>query len=203
MKEFGKIFPKATLFFLAMAVVTGIVYPAVITGISQIAFPFQANGSILVNENGETEGSALLAQPFSEDDHLWGRPTSDNYGAFTDGEGNPVYFAGPTNYSPAGTAEDEAVAERVEAMKAANPARGDEAVPVDLVTVSGSGLDPAISPAAAEYQVPRIAEASGLSEDQVREIISENTEGRFLGIFGEPNVNVLKVNLALDEAMGK
>lgn len=200
MKEFGKVMPKALAMLVAMSILLGVVYPAVITGISQIAFPFQANGSILTDESGNTEGSALLAQPFSDDAHLWGRPTSTNYGAFTDSDGNPVSWAGPTNLSPAGADEEDAVAERVDAMRAANPDRGDEPVPVDLVTVSGSGMDPDISPAAAEYQVPRIAKASGLSEDKVREIISQNTTGRFLGVFGEPTVNVLKVNLALDAA---
>ena len=147
---------------------------------------------------GHIYGSELLAQQFTKPEHLWGRPMSLDLTSFTDEEGNPVMYACAPNKSPARDEENALVQERIDASLEAHPSREDTPIPVDLVTVSGSGLDPEISPEAAAYQVHRIAQARGMSEEDVQAVIDEYTTGRFLGIFGEPRVNVLKVNLALD-----
>ena len=147
---------------------------------------------------GHIYGSELLAQQFTKPEHLWGRPMSLDLTSFTDEEGNPVMYAWATNQSPAGDEEDAMVQERIDALLEADPSMEGTPIPVDLVTVSGSGLDPEISPEAAAYQVHRIAQARGMSEEDVQAVIDEYTTGRWLGIFGEPRVNVLKVNLALD-----
>lgn len=196
-KTIKAVAPKALIFILVLTLVCGLVYPLVVTGISQIAFPKQANGSI-IEVDGTAYGSELLAQDFTGPEYLHGRVMNVNAETFTDDEGNPLLFAGPTNLSPATEGFDALMAERVNKIREENPQMGDTPIPVDLVTSSGSGLDPDISPAGAEYQVKRIAQARGLSEQQVREVIARHTQGRFLGIFGEPTVNVLKVNLELD-----
>ncbi|MEA5003191.1 MAG: potassium-transporting ATPase subunit KdpC [Christensenella sp.] len=196
-KTIKTVAPKALVFMLIMTLICGLVYPLVVTGISQIAFPKQANGS-MIEVNGVAYGSELLAQDFTGAEYLHGRIMNVNAETFADDDGNPLLFAGPTNLSPADENFDALMAERVNMIREENPQMGDTPIPVDLVTSSGSGLDPAISPAGAEYQVKRIAGARGLSEQQVRDVIANNTQGRFLGIFGEPTVNVLKVNLELD-----
>lgn len=196
-KTIKAVAPKALIFILVLTLVCGLVYPLVVTGISQIAFPKQANGSI-IEVDGTAYGSELLAQDFTGAEYLHGRVMNVNAETFVDEEGNPLLFAGPTNLSPATEEFDALMAERVNKIREENPQMGDTPIPVDLVTSSGSGLDPDISPAGAEYQVKRIAQARGLSEQQVREVIAHHTQGRFLGIFGEPTVNVLKVNLELD-----
>lgn len=180
-----------------MLLVCGLLYTLLITGVGQLLFPRQANGSV-IEMDGKTYGSELLAQQFTQPAHLWGRPMNLDVSSFTDGEGDPVLYAWASNKTPAGEELDALIQERVTALLAADPTMEGTPIPVDLVTVSGSGLDPQISPAAAEYQVHRIAQARGISEDEVRSAIEANTTGRALGIFGEPGVNVLKVNLTLD-----
>ena len=182
---------------VAMTVLCGFLYTVVCTGVNQLLFPYQANGSV-IEIDGKTYGSELLAQQFTQPEHLWGRPMSLDLTSFTDEEGNPVMYAWATNKSPAGEDEDAMVKERIDARLEADPSMKGTPIPVDLVTVSGSGLDPEISPEAAEYQVHRISKARGISQEKVQSVIDQYTTGCFLGVFGEPRVNVLKVNLALD-----
>ena len=182
---------------VAMTVLCGFLYTVVCTGVNQLLFPYQANGSV-IEIDGKTYGSELLAQQFTQPEHLWGRPMSIDTESFADADGNPLAYGWASNKSPASDAQDEVYAERVAAIRAAHPEMGDAPVPVELITESGSGLDPEISPEAAEYQVKRIAANTDWTEDEVREIIERYTTGRLFGIFGEPRVNVLKVNLALD-----
>ena len=196
-KATGKVWLSAVLAFVVFTIVTGFLYTLVVTGIGQLIFPHQANGSV-IEIDGKTYGSELLGQQFTDEGYLWGRIMNINTQQFVDEDGNPEMYSWASNKSPASDEYAELVAERVEALRAANPDMGETAIPVDLVTCSGSGLDPEISPAAAEYQVPRIAEARGMSEEEVQQIIDKYTTGRWLGVFGEPRVNVLKVNLALD-----
>ena len=182
---------------VVMTILCGFIYTLVCTGVNQLLFPHQANGSV-IEINGKTYGSELLAQQFTQPEHLWGRPMSLDLTSFTDEDGNPVMYAWASNKSPAGEDEEAMVQERIDALLEADPSMAGTPIPVDLVTVSGSGLDPEISPEAAQYQVHRIAAARGISEEKVQAVIDRYTTGRFLGIFGEPRVNVLKVNLALD-----
>lgn len=181
--------------FALFTVVCGLGYTLVVTGIAQVAFPYQANGS-LIKVDDKIVGSELIGQNFEDEDHMWGR--IQNVSVVEDENGELMAYSAPSNLSPASEEYQELVDERVEKIRAANPDADMDAVPVDLVTCSGSGLDPEISPDAAEYQVPRLAKATGKSEDEVRDIIAQCTKGRFLGVFGEPTVNVLKVNLMLD-----
>jgi K+-transporting ATPase ATPase C chain len=168
--------------------VFGVLYPALVTGIGQVAFSRQANGSLVV-VGDSIRGSRLLGQAFAEAGHLWSRPSATG----------PMPYNGAassgSNLGPSNPALHDAVRERVARLRATGV---DASVPVDLVTSSGSGLDPHISPAAAELQVPRIAEARGIEADVVRRVVARRTEGRLLGVFGEPRVNVLAVNLELE-----
>ena len=186
---------RALSVFALFTVVCGLGYTLVVTGIAQVAFPYQANGS-LIKVDGRVVGSELIGQNFEDEDHMWGR--IQNVSVVEDENGELMAYSAPSNLSPASEEYQELVDARVEKIRAANPDAGMDAVPVDLVTCSGSGLDPEISPDAAEYQVPRLAKATGKSEDEVRDIIAKCSKGRFLGVFGEPTVNVLKVNLMLD-----
>lgn len=192
-----EILKKASIYLLIMSVLCGLIYMFSVTGLAQLLFPQQANGSI-VEVDGKKYGSSLLAQQFNDSSHLWGRIMSLDTTEYTDAQGNPVMYAKPMNLSPASEQYQTLVAERVKMICDANPDADMSAVPVDLVTCSASGLDPEISPAAATYQVPRIAKATGRSEEDVQAVIDHYTTGRFLGLFGEPRVNVLKVNLTLD-----
>jgi K+-transporting ATPase ATPase C chain len=176
--------------FLALALLTGVVYPLAVTGIARLAFPGQASGS-LIERGRRRAGSALLGQSFSRPEYFWSRPSATAPHPY-----NGAASAG-TNLGPTHPALVEAVARRVAALRAADP-DNTRPVPVDLVTASASGLDPHISPAAAYYQVERVARARGLAADAVRGLIAEHTEGRTLGVLGEPRVNVLELNLALD-----
>lgn len=181
--------------FALFTVVCGLGYTLVVTGIAQVAFPYQANGS-LIKVDDKIVGSELIGQNFGDEDHMWGR--IQNVSVVEDENGELMAYSAPSNLSPASEEYQELVDARVEKIRAANPDADMDAVPVDLVTCSGSGLDPEISPDAAEYQVPRLAKATGKSEDEVRDIIAKCSKGRLLGVFGEPTVNVLKVNLMLD-----
>lgn len=181
--------------FALFTVVCGLGYTLVVTGIAQVAFPYQANGS-LIKVDDKIVGSELIGQNFEDEDHMWGR--IQNVSIVEGDDGELMAYGAPSNLSPASEEYRQLVDERVEKIRAANPDADMDAVPVDLVTCSGSGLDPEISPDAAEYQVPRLAKATGKSEDEVRDIIAKCSKGRFLGVFGEPTVNVLKVNLMLD-----
>lgn len=185
------------VFFILLMVITGLVYPLVVTGISKVFFNDKATGSI-IEIDGKKYGSSLLAQEFTSDDYLWGRIMNLDTGTYQNEEGETLAYSWASNKTPAGEELESMIAERVEKIRRANPDREGEAIPVDLVTSSGSGLDPHISPAAAEYQVPRIAKARGITEDELRAVIDRYTDGKFLGIFGEKRVNVLEVNLALD-----
>lgn len=179
----------ALVLLALLSVLTGIVYPLVVTGVAQAAFPAQANGSLVV-QGDQVRGSALIGQPFDEPRYFWSRPSATT----------PAYngsASSGSNLGPLNPALAEAVKARVAALRAVDP--GNTApVPVDLVTASGSGLDPHISPAAAQYQVERVARARGLAPERVRQLVVAHTEGRQLGILGEPHVNVLLLNLALD-----
>ena len=181
--------------FALFTVVCCLGYTLVVTGVAQVAFPYQANGS-LIKVDDKIVGSELIGQNFEDEDHMWGR--IQNVTIVEGEDGGLMAYGAPSNLSPASEEYRQLVDARVEKIRASNPDAGMDAVPVDLVTCSGSGLDPHISPDAAEYQVPRLAKVTGKSEDEVREIIAQCTKGRFLGVFGEPTVNVLKVNLMLD-----
>ncbi len=180
----------AIVLFALLAIITGVIYPFVITGVAQAVFPRQANGS-LIYRNGQPVGSALIGQPFDDPKYFWGRLSATS--PFPD---NAASSSG-SNYGPLSSALTDEVKARIAALKAADPTNN-QPIPVDLVTSSGSGLDPDISVAAALYQVPRVARVRGLSEDQVQALVQQYTEGRQFGILGEPRVNVLELNLALD-----
>ena len=177
---------------VVLTVITGVVYPLLVTGIAQVAFPKQANGS-LIEKDGKVLGSSLIGQPFSDPKYFWSRPSATSPMPYNGGSSSG------SNQGPTNPALKEAVEGRVKALRDAG---GDPSkpVPVDLVTASGSGLDPHISPAAADYQVGRIAKQRGISEEKIKTLIEKNTEGRTFGFLGEPRVNVLRLNLALDAA---
>src|SRR5256712_2015874 len=180
----------AVMVLVLLTLVTGVAYPLLVTGIAQAVFPFQAQGSLVVKE-GKVVGSALIGQPFDAPKYFWSRPSATTPFAYNAGASSG------SNLSPTNPALVKSVQERVDALRAADP--GNTApVPVDLVTASGSGLDPHISPAAALYQVNRVAKARKLQPDAVRALVERHIEGRQLGFLGEPRVNVLALNLALD-----
>jgi K+-transporting ATPase ATPase C chain len=189
----------AILMIAVMTVITGLAYPLAMTGIAQLVFPHQANGS-LIEQNGKVIGSALIGQNFTSDKYFHGRP-SVTPGPDRQDPSKTVptpYNAGfsvGSNYGPTAKALIDRVKGDVDKLKAEN---ANASVPADLATASASGLDPDITPAGALFQVPRVAKARNLSEDNVRQLVADNTEGRFLGLIGEPHVNVLKLNLALD-----
>ena len=195
---FKGIASRALGVFALFTIVCGLGYTLVVTGVAQLAFPYQANGS-LITVDGKIVGSELIGQNFDDEAHMWGRIQNVS---IVEGEGGELMaYGAPSNLSPASEEYRQLIDARVKKIRAANPDADMDAVPVDLVTCSGSGLDPEISPDAAEYQVPRLAKATGKSEDEVRDIIAACAKGRFLGVFGEPTVNVLKVNLMLDGAL--
>lgn len=198
-RDRGRPVAQSILFLIAMTVLLGGIYPLVVTGIAQLAFPGQANGSLVV-QKGKMIGSRLIGQYFDEPGYFWGRPSVTSPDPY-----DPALSAA-SNLTPAGMALEKQMAARVKALREANLAAGltgaaakvDAPVPVDLVTASGSGLDPDISPAAAYYQVDRVAKARGLDPATVRELVAAHIRGRTFGIFGEPRVNVLELNLALN-----
>jgi K+-transporting ATPase ATPase C chain len=173
-----------------LTVLTGLVYPLVVTGVAQLLFPHQANGSLLVHD-GHFVGSSLIGQPFDAPQYFWSRPSATAPFPY-----NATASSG-SNLGPTNEALIKAVQARIAALKAGDP-DNTAPIPVDLVTASGSGLDPHISPAAAEYQARRVARARGLDERTVRQLVAQHTQGRQLGVLGEPRVNVLELNLALD-----
>lgn len=197
MKIMRSIILRMIGFFAVLMILCGVVYPLVVTGVAQAAFGDKANGSI-IERDGRQYGSELLAQPFTGDEYLWGRPMNIDVATYTDAGGDPLLYAGAFNKTPAGEELQEIIAGRVADIRQAHPEMGNTPIPVDLVTGSGSGLDPHISVAAADYQIARIAQARGLNSSQVREIVLQYTDKKWLGILGEETVNVLKVNLALD-----
>jgi len=194
----------AIVLVIALTLITGLVYPLVMTGIAEVVFPGQAQGS-LIERDGKVVGSALIGQPFTTDGYFHGRPsatTAPDPADPTKSVPAPYNAAnsGGSNLGPTSKALVERVQGDVEKLKKENPSAP---VPADLVTSSGSGLDPHISPEAALFQVPRVAKARGLPEERLRDLIDEHTEGRTLGFLGEPRVNVLELNLALDRIAAK
>lgn len=186
----NKLLRQSVLLLLVMTVITGVLYPLASTGLAQLIFPRQANGSLIVKD-GKPVGSALIGQAFTAPKYFWGRPSA------TSPNGYNAAASSGSNQGPSNPALVEAAKQRIAALQAADP--GNTApVPVDLVTASASGLDPEISPAAAQYQLARVARVRGLPIAQVRALVAAHTAGRQLGVLGEPRVNVLTLNLALD-----
>ncbi|MDD5114570.1 MAG: potassium-transporting ATPase subunit KdpC [Methylobacter sp.] len=181
----------AAVMLLLLTLLTGVIYPALVSVVAQVFFADQANGSLIKNEQGQPIGSALIGQSFDDPKYFWGRPSA------TGPYANNAAASSGSNLGPTNPALVEAVAARVQALKTADPGNK-AAVPVDLVTASGSGLDPHISPAAAEYQINRISKARHLDPNKLRDLVTQMTEARQWLVFGEPRVNVLRLNLALD-----
>jgi K+-transporting ATPase ATPase C chain len=193
MFAFSEIVPALRM-LVVMTALTGVVYPLLMTGISQVAFPKAANGSLIV-ENGKTLGSELIGQPFDDPKYFWSRPSATSPQPYNGAS------SGASNQGARNPALADAVKDRIKALRDADP-DNKAPVPIDLVTASGSGLDPHISVAAAEFQTARVAKARGMAHERVRELVAQSTEGRTLWVLGEPRVNVLALNLALDRAGG-
>lgn len=194
----SKYLRPAVVLALLLTIVTGFLYPGIITGISQLIFPYQANGSLIKNSSGQVIGSELIGQYWTQPQYFHGRPSATVSAATGTPEPYAADNSSASNLGPTSAALVKAVQQRVTELKKENPNAPAGPVPVDLVTASASGLDPDISLAGAFYQVPRIAAARGLSQNTVTQLINNHETGRFLGIFGEPYVNVLDLNLALD-----
>jgi K+-transporting ATPase ATPase C chain len=188
---FAQLMPALRMLVILSAL-TGIVYPLLVTGVAKVAFSRAADGSLIIAD-GKTLGSELIGQPFDDPKYFWSRPSATSPQPY-----NAMASSG-SNQGPRNPALADAVKDRIKALRDADPGNT-AAVPVDLITASGSGLDPHISVAAAEYQLFRVTKARGLAEEQVRALLNANTEGRTLGALGEPRVNVLKLNIALDRA---
>jgi K+-transporting ATPase ATPase C chain len=194
----------AIVLVVALTVITGLVYPLAMTGIAGVIFPYKAQGSV-IERDGKVVGSELIGQEFTSDKYFHGRPSATTAPDPNDSTKTvPAPYnaanSGGSNLGPTNKALIERVQGDVDKLKQENPSAP---VPIDLVTTTGSGLDPDISPAAALFQVPRVAKARSLPEEQVRKLVDDNTEGRMLGLLGEPRVNVLALNLALDRAAAR
>jgi K+-transporting ATPase ATPase C chain len=190
----------AIVLVVALTLITGLAYPLAMTGLAQVLFPTQANGSLIVRD-GRVVGSTLIGQLFTEDKYFHGRPSATtkpdpNDSSKTVEEPYNAANSGGSNLGPTNTALIDRVKGDVDKLRAENP---NALVPIDLVTTTAGGLDPHISPAAALFQVPRVAKARNMAEDRVRQLVEQRMEGRLLGILGEPRVNVLALNLALDQ----
>lgn len=194
-----------------LMLVCGLLFPCLLTGLSALIFPHQADGNLLT-VNGQTVGAEYVGQEFTEDYYMWSRPSAYHYNVYVEGEDGKLYYndgtefpgisSGSNNYAATNPALTERVEADIKAFLEKNPGVKREDIPTDLLTASGSGLDPHISPASAEIQIPRIAEASGLTEEEIEDIVSENTQGKVFGVFGEETVNVLKVNIEIAQRMG-
>jgi K+-transporting ATPase ATPase C chain len=180
----------ALLMLVVLSILTGVVYPLLVTAVAQVVFPYQANGSLIEHE-GKVVASALIGQGFDLPGYFWGRPSATGPMPYN------AASSGGSNLGPANPALVEAVRARIAALRAADP-EDQSPIAADLVTTSASGLDPHISPAAAECQIHRVAKARGLAEEIVRQLVARHTEGRTLGLLGEPRVNVVELNLDLD-----
>lgn len=208
-------FRPALVIFAGLTLITGVVYPLAVTGIAQGLFSRQANGSIINDSAGKAIGSSLIGQDFSAGEPkdtakwFWGRPSATGPVPYTSFNADKSTGSSGSNLGPTNPTLVDNVKARVEALNAADTAVGlvrvtnSARIPIDLVTASGSGLDPHISPASAEYQLARVAKARGLSEDVVRRLVSQHTQGRAVGFLGEPVVNVLGLNLALNDSHGQ
>lgn len=188
----GKIIRQSIVMLVAMTLLTGVIYPLLVTGAAQLLFHDAANGSV-IRRGDNALGSELIGQPFAEPKHFWGRPSATAPFA-----GNSA-SSSASNLGPTNPALTDAVKQRIDALRAADP-DNIAPMPIDLVTASASGLDPHISPAAARFQIPRVARVRGLPLAKVTELVDQATEGRQFGVLGEPRVNVLNLNLALDQA---
>lgn len=197
MNNIKSLFTNAILSFVVFTLVCGVLYTGSITAIAQVVFPEKSNGSI-IEVDGKKYGSELIAQQYTDEKHMWGRIMKIDTVTYTDENGKKLMYSTPSNLSPASDEYKELVSQRVKAIKSYHGYNADKPIPVDLVTVSGSGLDPHISLAAAQYQIKRIAENNYIDESLVEEIVDKCTEKPFLGFLGETTVNVLKVNLMID-----
>lgn len=211
MKEFLHGTRQAVSVTVVLMLICGLLFPCLLTGLSSVLFPHQAGGS-LITVNGTAVGAEHVGQEFTQDCYMWSRPSAYHYNVYTESEDGRKYYndgtefgglaSGSNNYAPSNPALVERVEADMEAFLAKNPDVEREDIPTDLLTASGSGLDPHISPESAQIQLPRIAQASGLSEESLQEIVERNTTGKLLGVFGEKTVNVLKVNIEIAQAMG-
>lgn len=203
---------QTVLVSAVLMLLCGLMFPCLLTGLANLLFPHEANGS-LITVNGKTLGAEYVGQEFTKECYMWSRPSAYHYNVYTEGADGRQYYndgtefpsigSGSNNYAATNPALTERVKADIEVFLAKNPDIKREDIPADLITASGSGLDPHISTAAAKVQTARIAKASGLGEAAINRIVEENTEGKVLGIFGEDRVNVLKVNIAIAERMGK
>jgi K+-transporting ATPase ATPase C chain len=186
-----KLLRQSLMMLVLMTAITGVVYPLLVTGIAQAVFFKQANGSV-INHAGKPTGSILIGQPFDDPRYFWGRPSATTPQAYNAGSSTA------SNLATTNPAQIDAIKQHIDALHAADPQNADKPIPVDLVAASASGLDPQISPAAAQYQIERVARVRHLDKAQVQALVDRATEGRFLGLLGEPRVNVLELNLMLD-----
>lgn len=202
---------QAVVVSIVLMLVCGLLFPALLSGLSALFFPHQAGGS-LIEIGGKAVGAQNVGQEFLQDYYMWSRPSAYHYNVYVEGEDGKQYYndgsefaglgSGSNNYAPSNPDLLERVEADIKEFLEKNPGVKREDIPTDLLTASGSGLDPHISPASAEIQIPRIVKASGLTEDQVRNIVDSHTKGKLLGIFGEETVNVVEVNIAIAQAMG-